>query len=98
MRRREQRWRFVGLGVIIMLAGGCGNDREAAPLSNDTARQARQLRNQVEAMTREAEANTSAIEQAMENEGAAIFENRAILLNELAGNQIAPEAPGNAAR
>lgn len=76
--------------VLIALTNGCGGRDAPASVQNDARRQAGQIANQAAALSREAENTTSAIEQALENEGAVLFENRERLLNETADNSAAP--------
>ena len=81
--------------ALALLIVGCGG-RTPEPAGNDAQRQAAQIEKQAQAIQKEAESNTSAIEQALENESAIIFENRGNLLNEAApANQA---APANSAR
>lgn len=70
--------------LTLALTTGCGGRDEPRSVRNDSERQAAQIANQAQALSREAENATSAIEQAMENEGAVLFEDRERLLNETA--------------
>jgi len=82
--------------LAVLLATGCGGgDEPNESLGNDTARQEALIANQAEALQAEAENGTRAIEQALENETADVFENRDALLNETADNV---SAPANSAR
>ena len=74
---------FLLLTMLSLSACGGGAPQ---PAGNDAQRQEELIVKQAEAIRREAESNTSAIEQALENESAEIFENREALLNESAGN------------
>lgn len=75
------------LAALAVLVPGCGGRDQPDTVRNDTQRQAEQIAKQAEAITRQAENGTAAIEQALENEGAIIFENRENLLNEVATNE-----------
>ena len=81
--------------VVCLLAVGCGTSEQAAPAANDTARITNQIAQQAKEIQAQADNGAAAIEQALENEGAALFENRAALLNE-SGNAAA--ASGNRSR
>lgn len=74
--------RRSALLALALVAAGCRGDTASAPVANDARRQEALIANQADALRRQAENSTSAIEQAMENEGAAVFENRGNLLNE----------------
>jgi outer membrane biogenesis lipoprotein LolB len=76
--------------IVAALAAGCGGRQEAETVGNDAQRQAEQLAKQAQNLSSQAENGTAAIEQALENEGAIIFENRENLLNQAAGNEAAP--------
>ena len=78
--------------LLPVLLFGCGRSAPQAS-GNDAQRQAELIAKQRDALQNEAESNLAADEQALENEGAALFENRAALLNEIAGDQ----SEGNAA-
>lgn len=79
----------------ILILAACGSREEAAAPGNDTARINNQIARQAEEIRTQADNGAAAIEQALENEGAAIFENRDALLNE-SGNAAA--AAGNRSR
>ena len=79
---------FVLSALIVLSA--CGGQKQAEPAGNDTQRQEELLRKQADNFRNLAENNTGAIEQALENEGAIIFENRENLLNQAATNDTAP--------
>jgi hypothetical protein len=81
--------------LLLAVLAGCGGQERAEPVSNDAHRQADQLRKQAEDIRNQAENDVGAVERALENEGAIIFENRANLLNQAAANEAAP-AEGNA--
>lgn len=83
---------FLLLAVIAI--GGCGQRQEAAAPTNETARITDQIDRQAKQIADQAENGTAAIERALENEGAAIFDNRAALLNEAASEP----AAGNRSR
>lgn len=80
---------------LALLAAGCGGGgNEAEPLANDAAHQAELMENMARDIAVEAENQTSAIEQAMENESQerarVIFESRNQLLNQVAENEAEP--------
>lgn len=79
--------------ALCLLAAGCGSREQAAPAGNDTARINNQIAAQANEIRTQADNGAAAIEQALENEGAAMFENRGNLLNE-SGNA----AAGNRSR
>jgi hypothetical protein len=79
--------------ALCFLASGCGGQTAQAPAGNDSQRTAAQIQKQEQAIRNEAESNTSAIEQALENESAIVFENRGNLLNEAAPDNAAAPAP-----
>ena len=83
--------------LLLPLLAAC-TGRAPEPAGNDAQRQAAQIEKLEQAIKKEAESNTSAIEQALENESAIIFENRGNLLNEAAPADANSAAPGNAAR
>lgn len=76
--------------LLPLLAAACGGEEAAAPDGNEATRINGQIQNQAAQIVAQAENGTAEIERAMENEGAAIFENRAGLLNEAADNAAAP--------
>jgi hypothetical protein len=84
----------IAIALTVLALAGCGQ-REAAAPQNETARIADQIDRQARQIAAEAENGTAAIERALENEGAAIFDNRAALLNETAPE---PAAAGNRSR
>lgn len=84
------------LAALSGLAACSGDTKEPASVKEDEARLKAQLDRQAQALQAEAENGTRAIEQALENETANVFENRDALLNEAADNAAAPEQ--NAAR
>jgi predicted small secreted protein len=76
--------------LLLSLAALAACNRTApAPAGNDVQRQTELIERQAHAIEREAASNVSAAEQAAENEGAAIFQDRANLLNQAAGNDSA---------
>lgn len=79
------------LAPLIVLAG-CGG-REDPVATNDTKRLTDQIEKQRALIERQTENGTAAIEQALENEQALIFENRGNLLNEAGGNAAAEPEP-----
>lgn len=84
------------LGLLLIpafLVTACGTREAAEPGKNEAQRVAEQIRKQGEQIGQQAENGAAAIEQALENEGAVIFENRGNLLN-----QAAPDAAGNSSR
>jgi hypothetical protein len=74
---------------------GCGGTDQAEPVRNDAQRQAEQFAKQADALAKQVENGTAAIEQALENEGAILFENRETLLNEVAAQN---ESAANSSR
>ena len=83
--------------LLTLLAAGCGGGgNDAEPVANDARLQEQRMQNMAQEIASEAENRTSAIERALENETAAIFESRNQLLNETADNQAEPA--GNATR
>lgn len=76
------------LPLLLLVACG-GGEEDVGSISNDAARQEALIVNQAQALQAEAENGTSAIEQALENETANVFDNREALLNETADNGIA---------
>ena len=74
--------------LALLALTACGTREAAEPDRNEAQRVTEQIRRQGEQINQQAENGAAAIEQAMENEGAVIFENRGNLLN-----QAAPEAP-----
>ena len=85
------------LALAVLLAG-CGSRAAPEASGNDSQRTAEQIQKQEQAIRNEAESNTSAIEQALENESAIVFENRGNLLNEAAPDNAAAPAASNTAR
>lgn len=73
----------------LMLAPACGTREEAEPAKNEASRLTEQIQKQGEQIARQADNGAAAIEQALENESADVFENRGNLLNETAGNEAA---------
>jgi hypothetical protein len=80
--------RLIAMSVL-MLASACGGGEEAAPATNEASRLTEQIQKQGEQIARQADNGAAAIEQALENEGAIVFENRGNLLNEAADNKAA---------
>lgn len=79
------------LAALSSLAACSGDAKEPASVKEDETRLKAQLDRQAQALQAEAENGTRAIEQALENETANVFENRDALLNETADNAAAPE-------
>jgi hypothetical protein len=73
----------------LLPLAACGTREAAEPDRNEAQRVSEQILRQGEQINRQAQNDAGAIERAMENEGAVIFENRGNLLNEVA----APDAP-----
>jgi hypothetical protein len=71
-----------------LLLAGCGGD-PAPPEQNEASRLTDQITRQANQLTSEADNGAAAVEQALENEGAVIFENRGNLLNETGSNAAA---------
>jgi len=87
--------------LLPLLLSACGGGGGAAePDANESTRITGQIHNQAAQIVQQAENGTVEIERAMENEGAAIFENRAALLNETAADTPANSGAdaGNSAR
>lgn len=82
----------VLLLVTSALLVGCGGAEQAEPAQNDAVRLREQIEKQANQISSQAENGTAAIEQALENEGAIIFENRENLLNQAVANEAAPGA------
>ena len=74
----------------LMLASACGGSEDAAPPANEASRLTEQIQKQGEQIARQADNGAAAIEQALENEGAVVFEQRGGLLNETSNNTAAP--------
>jgi hypothetical protein len=81
--------------LSTLLLASCGGGEERAPLANDAAAQQQAIENEARRLRDLAENQTSQIEQALENEGAIIFENRGNLLNQAANAADAAPAEGN---
>jgi hypothetical protein len=79
--------------ALLLPLAACGSREAAAPGKNEAQRVAEQIQKQGEQIGQQAENGAAVIEQALENEGAVIFENRGNLLN-----QAAPDAAQNAAQ
>lgn len=71
-----------------LLLAACGSAQRAAAPGNDSARINNQIAAQANEIRSQADNGAAAIEQALENEGAALFESRNSLLNE-SGNATA---------
>ncbi len=84
---------IIAFAILSSLAA-CGSAEQAAAPGNDTARINNQIASQAEEIRAQADNGATAIEQALENEGAAMFENREALLN-ASGNAA---ATGNRSR
>ena len=77
------------LPLLALLAlTACGTREAAEPDRNEAQRVSEQIRRQGEQIDQQAGNDAGAVERALENEGAVIFENRGNLLNEAA-----PDAP-----
>ena len=74
---------LFALAMLSSLAA-CGSSQQAAAPGNDTARINNQIAAQANEIRSQADNGAAAIEQALENEGAALFESRNSLLNETA--------------
>lgn len=72
----------------------CGSGEQTATPGNDTARINNQIAAQAQEIAKQADSGAAEIERALENESAAMFENREALLNE--GSNTA--AAGNRSR
>jgi hypothetical protein len=88
--------RLALLLIPAALATACGTRETAEPGKNEAQRVAEQIQKQGEQIGLQAENGAATIEQALENEGAVIFENRGNLLNQAAPDA-APDAAPNAA-
>lgn len=75
--------------LAVLSLPACGGGQEAEPPKNEAARLAEQIEEQGEQIARQADNGAAAIEQALENEGAVVFENRGNLLNETADKNAA---------
>ncbi len=75
--------------LALLSLAACGG-REAEPPKNEASRLTEQIQKQGEQIAKQADNGAAAIEQALENESAIIFENRGNLLNEAADNAAAP--------
>jgi hypothetical protein len=78
------------LALVTLALCACGSQQDAEPPTNEAARLTEQIQKQGEQIAKQADNGAAAIEQALENESAIIFENRGNLLNETAGNTAAP--------
>ncbi len=76
--------------LALLSLSACRGGEEAAPPKNEASRLTEQIQKQGEQIARQADNGAAAIEQALENESAIIFENRGNLLNETAPNAAAP--------
>ena len=85
------------LATLSSLAA-CGSGQQAAAPGNDTARINNQIAAQANEIRSQADNGAAAIEQALENEGAALFESRNSLLNEAAGSTAPAAASANRQR
>jgi outer membrane biogenesis lipoprotein LolB len=74
--------------AILSLAACRGG--EAEPPKNEASRLTEQIQKQGEQIAKQADNGAAAIEQALENESAIVFENRGNLLNETTDNAAAP--------
>jgi len=81
--------RLLLILAVLMPAVACTRE-DAAPPKNEASRLTEQIQKQGEQIARQAENGAAAIEQALENESAGVFENRAALLNETANEAAAP--------
>ncbi len=87
---------IFALAALASLAA-CGSS-EAPVAGNDTARINDQIAAQANEIRSQADNGAAAIEQALENEGAALFESRNSLLNEAASNTAGAAAPNKSQR
>lgn len=83
--------RLLALPLIAALAACNGGEDAPEAGANEARRINDQIEKQAAQIVRQAENGTVAIEQALENEQATIFEERGNLLNESGGNAAAPE-------
>lgn len=77
------------LPLAILSLAACGGGQPAEPPKNEASRLSEQIQTQSEQIAGQADNGAAAIEQALENEGAVVFENRGNLLNETAGKNAA---------
>ena len=78
------------LALFILSLSACGGGAgEAEAPRNEASRLSEQIQKQGEQIARQADDGAAAIEQALENEGAVVFENRGNLLNETAAKNAA---------
>lgn len=76
--------RIASASLLLLALAACGNGVQSATQEKDANRITADIARQAKAITAQAENGAAAVERALENEGAAIFENRAALLNEAA--------------
>jgi hypothetical protein len=70
--------------LLLLPLSACGTREAAGPDRNEARRVSEQIVRQGEQINQQAQNDAGAIERAMENEGAVIFENRGNLLNQVA--------------
>ncbi len=83
--------KLLPLVALLLPLAACGSREAAEPRKNEAQRVTEQIQKQGEQIGRQAENGAAAIEQALGNEGAVIFENRGNLLNQAAPDE-APAA------
>lgn len=76
--------------LLLLSLAACGSGAGEEPVKNEASRLSEQIQKQGDQIARQADNGAAAIEQALENESAIVFENRGNLLNEAAGNAAAP--------
>jgi outer membrane biogenesis lipoprotein LolB len=79
--------------LAIAFLAGCGGRGPSEPDPGEANRIAGQIQKQAQQIEQQAANGTAAIEQALENESAILFENREALLNEAATNGSNAAAP-----
>jgi outer membrane biogenesis lipoprotein LolB len=77
--------------AALALLSGCGGSGETSAAVNEAGRIEGDLQRQVRRISEQAENGAAQIEQALENEGAAVFANRGNPFNETAAAPADPE-------